>query len=251
MADRAALPGAAARLIIRRGDLVQRTAGPWTPAVHALLAHLEAVGFDRAPSPVTAGPDVELLRWLPGEVPDPRRWLADDAAVVAAGRLLRRYHDAAATFPLAAHSGWDPFMAEPGTAVILCHNDFGPHNCVLRDGIPWGLIDFDSAAPGSRAWDVAATATGFVPLGVGGRGVDRPARLRLLCDAYGLTEADGRGELVGLALTRLELLRDRLVAAAGTGLPQDGLPDGHRRYYELALRLLAADRAALEAALLA
>ena len=31
------------------GDTVRRPAGPWTPAVHALLHHLEAAGFEAAP----------------------------------------------------------------------------------------------------------------------------------------------------------------------------------------------------------
>jgi hypothetical protein len=33
----------------RVGDTIRRGTGPWTPAVHALLRHLEAVGFDAAP----------------------------------------------------------------------------------------------------------------------------------------------------------------------------------------------------------
>ena len=31
------------------GDTVRRKTGPWTQAVHALLCHLERVGFDGAP----------------------------------------------------------------------------------------------------------------------------------------------------------------------------------------------------------
>src|SRR5439155_3349137 len=34
---------------LRVGDTVRRRAGPWTPAVQSLLAHLEAVGFTAAP----------------------------------------------------------------------------------------------------------------------------------------------------------------------------------------------------------
>jgi hypothetical protein len=36
---------------VRLGDTVRRVAGPWTPAVHALLEHLAANGFTRAPRP--------------------------------------------------------------------------------------------------------------------------------------------------------------------------------------------------------
>jgi hypothetical protein len=35
--------------VVRVGDTVRRPAGPWTPAVHALLTHLHAAGFRGAP----------------------------------------------------------------------------------------------------------------------------------------------------------------------------------------------------------
>jgi hypothetical protein len=34
---------------VRIGNTVRRQVGPWTPAVHALLHHLEDVGFTGAP----------------------------------------------------------------------------------------------------------------------------------------------------------------------------------------------------------
>ena len=38
--------------VVRIGDTVRRPAGPWTPAVHALLGHLHATGFPGAPRPL-------------------------------------------------------------------------------------------------------------------------------------------------------------------------------------------------------
>ena len=38
--------------VVRVGDTVRRPTGPWTPAVHALLVHLNAVGFCGAPRPL-------------------------------------------------------------------------------------------------------------------------------------------------------------------------------------------------------
>ena len=35
---------------VRLGNTVRRATGPWTPGVHALLRHLEAVGFDEHPA---------------------------------------------------------------------------------------------------------------------------------------------------------------------------------------------------------
>jgi hypothetical protein len=35
--------------VVKVGDTVRRPQGEWSPAVHALLPHFEAVGFDGAP----------------------------------------------------------------------------------------------------------------------------------------------------------------------------------------------------------
>ena len=43
------LHGGNTNTVVRVGDTVRRTAGAWTPTVHALLRHLEATGFDAAP----------------------------------------------------------------------------------------------------------------------------------------------------------------------------------------------------------
>jgi len=53
--DPVLLPGGGRSVVRRRGDLVIRDAGPWTPAVHALLRHLEDVGFSAAPRLVGPG----------------------------------------------------------------------------------------------------------------------------------------------------------------------------------------------------
>lgn len=42
------LPGNASR-VVRVGDTVRRSVGPWSAAAHAVLQHLERVGFDGAP----------------------------------------------------------------------------------------------------------------------------------------------------------------------------------------------------------
>ena len=43
--DLVPLSGGGRSVVYRRGDVVIRDAGPWTPAVHALLRHLEDAGF--------------------------------------------------------------------------------------------------------------------------------------------------------------------------------------------------------------
>ena len=67
-----------------------RDAGPWTSAVHALLRHLEDVGFAAAPRVVGSGLDREgreVLTFINGEFTQPGPWSMDGAAAV--GSLLR------------------------------------------------------------------------------------------------------------------------------------------------------------------
>ena len=53
----------------RAGDTVRRRAGPWTPAVQALLGHLQRAGFDSAPAPLgTDEMGREVLSFVPGDV---------------------------------------------------------------------------------------------------------------------------------------------------------------------------------------
>jgi hypothetical protein len=46
------LDGGNADGAVRVGDTVRRAAGPWTSAVHALLAHLAGQGFVGSPRPL-------------------------------------------------------------------------------------------------------------------------------------------------------------------------------------------------------
>ena len=56
--------------VVRVGDTVRRSAGFWTPAVHALLGHLHGVGFDGAPRPLGVdGGGREVLSFIAGESP--------------------------------------------------------------------------------------------------------------------------------------------------------------------------------------
>jgi len=75
--------------IFRVGDTVRRPVRPWTAAVHALLRHLEARGFDAAPRVLGFdGRGNEVLQFIPGVVgndPLPSS-LRSDAAVESAAR---------------------------------------------------------------------------------------------------------------------------------------------------------------------
>jgi hypothetical protein len=55
------------------GDVVRRPVGPWTPAVHALLVHLERAGFTGSPHAVSADGE-DVVTYIPGESVSPGAW---------------------------------------------------------------------------------------------------------------------------------------------------------------------------------
>ena len=78
--------------------------------MHALLRHLEEVGFAAAPRLVGSGLDHdgrEMLTFIDGEFTQPGPWSLDGAA--ALGALLRDPHRATATFRPPADAVWFPW----------------------------------------------------------------------------------------------------------------------------------------------
>ncbi|MGI5272087.1 phosphotransferase enzyme family protein [Nonomuraea sp. CA-218870] len=231
------LEGGGVNQVIRRGATVRRPAGPWTPAVHALLRHLADRGFTGAPR--AHGLDErgrEILDYVPGQVAhDPAPYARNDAVLRAVAVLLRDYHDATAGFTPPRDATWYFPPREP--AEVVCHGDVAPYNCVFRDGLPVAFIDFDTAHPGPRLWDVAYAAYRFAPLTAPGHGETVPVpeqarRLRLFCDAYGLAVA-GRAALTDAVGERLRglarLIREK--AAAGEAAFAAHLAAGHPELY--------------------
>lgn len=231
--------GGGVNLVGRVGGTVRRPAGPWTPAVHALLRHLAARGFAGAPRP--HGVDSrgrEILGFVPGDVPHGTipPYVRADAGLRAAAALLRDYHDATEGFTPPPDASWYFPPREP--AEVVLHGDVAPYNCVFRDGAPVAFIDFDTAHPAPRLWDVAYAAYRFAPLTGPGHGdvvlpvPEQARRLRLFCDAYGLADGD-RAVLVGTMAERLRdlarLIRDK--AAAGDPAFARHLEEGHHRLY--------------------
>jgi hypothetical protein len=192
---------------VRVGDTVRRRAGPWTPAVHALLRFLEREGFD---APRVIGMDEkgrEVLAFIDGEVhtghplPLPDAVFREDF-MVAAARQLRRYHDVVARFAPPADARWRLVSPEPHE--LICHNDWSPWNALFRSGRFALTLDWDLAGPGPRLWDGGNAAFSWVPLIAGATAVpnidERARRLRIFCDAYRLRE---RGGLLAAMRARL------------------------------------------------
>jgi Phosphotransferase enzyme family len=184
-------------LVVRVGDTVRRPRRGWSPATHALLHHLEAVGFDGAPRYL--GVDAqgrEVLSYLPGTavVPPYPDWALTDQALVSVAELLRDYHQAASTFDPTPYV-WAPSPPERFVGGLVTHNDPNLDNVIFREGRAVALIDFDLAGPGSRAWEVACAARLWAPLRPDtfvsdnrrGRAL---RRLRLFVDSYGMDEPD-------------------------------------------------------------
>ena len=143
----------------REGDVVVRSAKPWTPTVHALLRHLEDVGFEGAPRVVGSGFDDEgneTLTWIEGEVHARGQRTIDAAWGI--GRLLRTLHEATASFQPSPGTQWKHSRDITEAQRVIGHGDTGPWNVVLREGMPYALIDWDFAGPIDRREEVASTA---------------------------------------------------------------------------------------------
>ena len=123
--------------VVRVGDTVRRPARRSSPATRALLLHLEAVGFEGAPR--FLGVDEQgrdVLTFVEGDVPLPPYppWALTDEALESLGRLLRRFHDATATFDQTSAAGWPDEWSDREGGPVVCHNDLFPENVVFRDG---------------------------------------------------------------------------------------------------------------------
>ncbi|PPK92455.1 hypothetical protein CLV92_11456 [Kineococcus xinjiangensis] len=227
------------------GATVRRHTGAWTPAVHALLRHLEAKRLDGVPR--VLGIDEqgrEVLTFLPGDTIGTQRpwpaWAHADETLVQVGGWLRRYHEAVADFVPPEGACWRTSLRPWRPGEVIGHNDAGPYNAVWQPtpqtqsseagpqapvGVFAGFVDWDFAGPCSRAWDLAFVAFSWVPLHaravVTAEGftdfADRPRRLRLFLDAYGWT--GGVAEVLDAVQERVSDHARTLRALAACGDP--------------------------------
>lgn len=121
--------------------------------------------------------------------------ITSDDTLAAVARLLRSFHDDQRATP------------------VVCHNDVRPETVEVGAAGPVRLLPSPWAAPGARLWDVAGAAWRWVPLlcdwDTRQLGFDpdfdhRRRRLRLLCDAYGVSATD-RSQLLDTIELRLEV----------------------------------------------
>ena len=207
---------------VRVGSSVRRAAGAWSPTVQRLLRHLHERGLSWVPRPQgTDDLGRDSVSYLPGVVPQYPLpgWIWQEAVLVDAARHLAQLHDASADFDT-AEATWQLPGHEP--AEVVCHNDFAPYNMVFVEGGLVGVIDWDTASPGPRVWDLAYLAYRLVPLthpgggdGPAGDLLTRSERLAVLCDAYG--HGMRPAEVLRVAIPRLEELADFTQARADAG----------------------------------
>lgn len=214
--------------VVRIGDTVRRPTKPSSPAVRALLLHLEAVGFDGAPRYLgTDERGRQVLSYIEGHAPLPPypAWAMTEESLAEVARLLRRFHEAAAGFDAGGIEGWSTEWADPTGGPHVCHNDPYPENVLFRDGRAVALIDFDLAAPGRHLWDVAVAGREWAPLSAPERRRYHPSRLdgvgRLgrFARAYGLDGSHASTLVDLLFLAREQMLAHiRSEIAAGSAV---------------------------------
>jgi len=154
--------------IINKGEYVYRPSGNWTKDVHKFLAYLHNKGFDATPKPL--GFDKtgrEIVSFIKGEVSNyPLTKNASSIGVLtSAAILLRKYHDISLGFledNNVEEKCWQLPCRYP--IEVICHGDYAPYNVVLNGKQAVGIIDFDTAHPGPRTWDIAYALYRWAPL---------------------------------------------------------------------------------------
>lgn len=169
--------------VVRVGNTVRRPPTANSDFVRRLLDHLAARGFEGAPS--SLGTDEggrDVFAFIEGEVPVDLTFYDDDT-LRAGASLIRRFHDLSAE--LVASSAARAVGIE-----VICHNDLSPCNFVFRAGVPVAMIDFDTAAPGSRLHDLGYAA--WLWLDLGSATIPAPVqkkRLVTFIKAYGMHDS--------------------------------------------------------------
>jgi Ser/Thr protein kinase RdoA (MazF antagonist) len=246
--------------IVRAVDGVHRPSGAWSRQVHHLLRHIRENGFTGAPEPLGFDEqDREIVSYIPGEVSNYplSAAAASHEALTSAAALLRRYHDATSGF-LEAPGALESWQLAPRAPFeVVCHGDFAPYNVVLDGSRAVAIIDFDTAHPGPRVWDIAYALYRWAPLtnpnnqdGFGDLAA-QTERAAAFCDAYGLEASERRG-LVNLVATRLQALVDFMFAEAraGSAAFESNLSDGHHLLYVADIAYIRSNAEHVENALL-
>ena len=211
------LPGGFVTGVVRVGDTVRRQPSADAEFVHALLGWFERRGWTGAPRFLwTHERGREVLSFVDGHVawqpvqPPP---VTSEATLARVAVLVREFHDLTAGTPLAAG------------AEVVCHNDLSPKNTVYRDSGFGAEADRVHRLGHRRAGEsdrkTSPTSAGSISASASAA-CSTPAlagrRMRLICDAYGLTD---RGGLVETILWWQDRCWRGIDAKAAAGRPGD------------------------------
>ena len=210
--------------------------------MHKFLSFLDNKNFHAAPKPL--GFDVagrEIVSFIKGDVSNYplSSNAASTQALTSAATLLRKYHDTSKEFlndNKITEGNWQLPCRYP--VEVICHGDYAPYNVVLNGKKAIGIIDFDTAHPGSRSWDIAYALYRWAPLtnpknhdGFGSL-KSQVTRATLFCDSYGLSTEE-RINMATMIVERLQSLLNFMYKEAeeGNETMKANIADGHYTLY--------------------
>ena len=151
------------------GSIVYKDRKPQSVTIQRLLQHLQRKGITFCPKALGFDDTGrEMLSYVNGNTIEdyPQVSLISQKIdiVKRAASMLRELHDATVDFTSQNDDFW--FLKFDGNLPkeVICHNDFAPYNVTFENNLPVGLIDFDTACPAPREWDIAYAVYRFVPL---------------------------------------------------------------------------------------
>lgn len=218
--DEVPLSGGEVNEVVRVGDTVHRTSGPWTPSVQRVLAHLRTAGCDLAPVPLgTDARGREVVSYLPG-TPARRPWppvLLGLDGVHQVAEAVVRLGTALASYDVRPDDVWRhggvPAGAGSAPVTTLRHGDLGLWNTIWEGDRLTGVIDWDYLEPAPEGWDLAQLCWYVLPVrperwpdhGFDGE-PDLEARLAVVAEHAGRTPRElleTLDEVMGLDLERV------------------------------------------------
>jgi len=190
--------------VVRVGETVRRPLHAHSDLVHAVLRHLEFVGFDGAPRLLRIDEqNREVLSYFAGEVVAQSPVRLSDSRLESAARLIRRFHDATVGSELA------------GDDEVVCHGDLGAHHIVFDGETAVGIIDWDDGVgPGPRLVDFAHAVWCCADVCEDEVSIHEQSRkVRLMCHAYGW---DDPAAVIDEIAARFRRARDHHAASGRT-----------------------------------
>lgn len=208
------------------GNKVYRPVSPWSRQVHKFLYFLQKSGFDKVPEPLGFNSEgQEIVRFVKGvtsDYPLPKD-IRSNEVLISSAKFLRSYHDVSQKFLLSdlfSEEGWMFPCRKPQE--VICHNDFAPYNICFKGKRVVGVIDFDTAHPAPRTWDIVYAIYRFAPfsppkdLDSFGSINEQVIRARLFCEAYELA-IQHRKNIADMMIERIHILLEFLLESARNG----------------------------------